>query len=132
MADFQLTGRIEGVRFSDNAVFLTISEYRMGYRKGNGTKIPETYYLWSVVFKEYFKKYIVEHFNKGMLVTVKGEIQPYRKNGNDFEDGYTVIGQTINLAAYHKDIRTERRMQAESQLNKEETPDYASFKQDDF
>lgn len=132
MADFQLTGRIEGVRFSDAAVFVMMSEYRMGYKKSDGTRVPETYNLWTVVYKDYFKKYIAEHFSKGMLVTVKGEVQPYRKVGDEFKDGYTVIGQTINLAAYHKDIRTERKMQKESQLHSTGTPDYASYRKEDF
>lgn len=132
MADFQLTGRIEGIRFTDTSVFVTISEYRKGYRKGDGTTMPDTFFTWTVVYREGFKKYIASHFAKGMLVTVKGEIQPFRRRGDDFEDGYTALGQTMNLAAYHRDVRSERKMQAESQINITEAPNYKAYEQEDF
>lgn len=134
MADFTILGFIEGIRYNEASVSVTLSERRLGYTKRDGTHVADEIISYRVVFKTYFKKYISSNFASGMLVKIKGILLPYAKDseGNTIE-GVTLIGQTIDREAYPKNsIRIERKMIKESQGNIDEEPDLKSFQAPDF
>lgn len=133
MADVQLYGFIEGIRFTENGVIVTVSERRLGYKKKDGTIVDEDVLLWHVVFKAYFKKYISSHFSSGMLVKIKGMILPYSKEHDEIVEGYSFIGQTIDLSPYPKNtLRRDMKIIKESELNTTERPNIDEFMKDDF
>lgn len=134
MADIQVYGFIEGIRYHETSVIVTISERRLGYKKKDGTIIDDDIMTWHIAFKPYFKKYISSHFSSGMLVKVKGIALPYAKEkDNVIKEGYSFIGQTIDMAAYPKNsTRRDARMIKESVIHAEETPDVDAYMQEDF
>lgn len=132
--DINFLGNIDGIRYTDTAVIVTASERRQGYRKKDGTIVDDELLTFRFLFKPYFKKYIAEHFNSGMLVKIKGYMLPY---GKDHEgkviDGFTVIGQTIDRAAYPNNrMRAEKRMLKESYQNETGSPDLNAYQEEDF
>ena len=110
-----------------------LDEFRKGFRKKDGTIVDDKYLSWKCIFKSYFKKYINEQFNQGMLVQVKGEIMPYAIEKEHLVDGYSVIGQTINVASYPRaSVKQEAKMIKDSQMHASETPDLEGFNAPDF
>lgn len=134
MANFSVIGILEGVRYTQDGAIATISEYRRGYTKADGTVVDETLMHWKVIYKAYFKKYISSNFRAGALVAVKGEISPYAIHSGEVVDGYSIKGETLNLASFPKNLKRERRMLRESQLSNDDNsqPDVASYREDDF
>lgn len=133
MAAINIIGIIDNVCFLQDAVLLFVSEFRKGYRKSNGTVIEDKSVQWKVIYKPYFKKFISEHFNTGMLVEVKGDILPYAIEHEKIIEGYSVIGQTINLHSYPRPrARQEARMIRESQNTTNETPNLEDYNTPDF
>lgn len=132
--DINFLGHIEGIRYTDNAVIVTASEKRQGYKKKDGTVVDDDLLTFSFIFKPYFKKYIAEHFGTNMLVKIKGFMLPYSKDhqGNIIE-GFTIFGQTIDRAAYQTTkIRAEKRMIKESMDSSMEKPNLDEFIKPDF
>jgi hypothetical protein len=132
--DINFLGHIEGIRYVDNAVIVIASERKQGYKKSDGTIVPDDVLTFSFIFKSYFKGYIAKHFSRGMLVKIKGFMLPYAKDkeGNAIE-GYTILGQTIDLATYQTTTtRIEKRMIRDSQQHMTEKPDVEGFNQPDF
>jgi hypothetical protein len=110
-----------------------IDEFKRGYKKPNGETVEDKYLSWKCVFKPYFKKYINEHFANGMLVQVKGEILPYAIQNKNIVDGYSVLGQTINLASFPRaSVKQENKMIKESLLYGSEIPNIDEYKKPDF
>ena len=133
MADFTVSGFINSVKYLPEAVLVFIDEYKRGYRKNNGEVIDDKYLSWKCVFKPYFKKFINEHFSTGMLVQIKGEILPYALQNQNIIDGYSVLGQTINLSSFPRSsVRQERKMIKESQMNDDARPNLEEFNNPDF
>lgn len=132
MADFSLIGHIEGILYRDNFAVVTVSENKKGYKKNDGTLVEDTMLTWHILYKKYFKKFLVEHFRNGMYVAIKGEILPYKIVDGKMVEGASVIGQTINLAPYPKNTKKEKKMFAESQINATSMPDLESFEAPDF
>lgn len=134
MAHALLFGRIEGIRYKENSAIVTLSEYMGGYRKKDGTIVEEDILTYRIAFKAYFKKYLASYFSEGNLVWVKAMMLPYAKNGEGKVcEGYTLIGQAIDIASYPKSgLRQERKRIKESQENSEMTPNLEGFNQDDF
>lgn len=133
MADFTVIGYINNVKYLQDSCLVFIDEFRKGFRKKDGTIVDDKYLSWKCIFKPYFKKYINEQFNKGMLVQVKGEIMPYAIEKEHLVDGYSVIGQTINLASYPRaSVKQEAKMIKDSQMHASETPDLEGFNAPDF
>ena len=133
MADFSVTGFINQVKYLPDACLVFIDEFKKGFRKSDGTIVDDKYMSWRCIFKPYFKKFINEHFNKGMLVQVKGEIMPYAIERDKLVDGYSVIGQTLNMASFPRaSVKQEHRMIKDSQLHASETPDLDDFNAPDF
>lgn len=132
MADFQLLGRIEGCRYGETNVTVTLSEYKAGFKKNDGTRVEEKYITWKCIFKPYFKKFISSHFTSGMLVLVKGEIFPYAIHNGEETEGYSMLGQTINLASFPKNLRREIKMLKESQAHSTGTPNLEDYNTPDF
>lgn len=134
MADIQMTGHIVGVRYTPTAVIVTASERKQGFKKNDGTIVPDDVLTFRFIFKPYFKKYISTHFSENMLVKMKGVLLPYAKDheGNTI-DGFSIIGQTIDREAYpSNNLRIEKKMIKESQMNTTETPDLERFEEPDF
>lgn len=132
--DIQFVGHIDGIRFTDKAVLVTASEKRRGYKAKNGTKIDDEIVTFHFIFKSYFRKYISEHFSSGTLVKIKGWMLPYSrdKEGN-FVDGYTIVGQTIDIAPYPSNaMRFEKKIIRESTRKSSEMPDMEAFNEEDF
>lgn len=136
MADFQITGYFDTVFHTKTAVYVIVQENRDGYLKSNGEMTKECLYVYRIAFKPYFKSFIKEHFKRGSLVTIKGEVLPYTSTHNGSKMyGVSFIGQTINLASMPKNRISDVRLARESQNGTKqgaETPDYEAFYQDDF
>lgn len=133
MADFTVIGYINNVKYLQDSCLVFIDEFRKGFRKKDGTIVDDKYLSWKCIFKPYFKKYINEHFNQGMLVQVKGEIMPYAIEKEHLVDGYSVIGQTINVSSYPRaSVKQEAKMIKDSQMHASETPDLEGFNAPDF
>ena len=133
MADFTVIGYINNIKYLQDSCLVFLDEFRKGFRKKDGTIVDDKYLSWKCIFKPYFKKYINEQFNKGMLVQVKGEIMPYAIEKEHLVDGYSVLGQTINLASYPRaSVKQEAKMIKDSQMHASETPDLEGFNAPDF
>jgi hypothetical protein len=133
MADFTVTGFINTVKYLPGAALVFIDEFKRGYKKSNGETVDDKYLSWKCIFKPYFKKYINEHFSNGMLVQVKGEILPYAIQNQNIVDGYSVLGQTINLASFPRaSVKQENKMIKESQMHDTATPNLDEYNKPDF
>lgn len=133
MADFTVIGYINNIKYLKDSCLVFLDEFRKGFRKKDGTIVDDKYLSWKCIFKPYFKKYINEQFNQGMLVQVKGEIMPYAIEKEHLVDGYSVIGQTINVASYPRaSVKQEAKMIKDSQMHASETPDLEGFNAPDF
>ena len=133
MAAFHVIGFINTIKYLPDACLVFIDEYKAGYKKPNGDIVEDKYISWKIIYKEYFKKYINTHFNNGMLVEVKGDIRPYAIENEKIIDGYSVIGETINIYSYPRaSVKQEQRMVKDSQLHASGTPDLEAFNKPDF
>lgn len=134
MASFELNGFVSQIKYlPSGSVVVYLDEYHQGYKTSSGVKVDEKYLTFKTIWKPYFAKYINEHFNRGMYVNVKGEVLPYAKVGDALVDGYTVIGQTINMASFPKaSLRRELKMKKESELHSIGEPDVDGFLAADF
>ena len=133
MAAFHVIGFINTIKYLPDACLVFIDEYKAGYKKPNGDIVEDKYISWKIIYKGYFKKYINTHFNNGMLVDVKGDIRPYAIEKEKIIDGYSVIGETINIYSYPRaSVKQEQRMVKDSQLHASGTPDLEAFNRPDF
>ena len=135
MADITLYGHIVGIRYKETCVNVTSVERKLGYKKKDGTKVKDELLTFVVTFKPYFKKYISSFFSTNMLVKVKGFLLPYIKtNENEISsDGFTIIGQTIDIAPYPStNMVQERKLIKESQNEFTEQPNLHDYNQPDF
>lgn len=133
MASFECIGTILNIKYLPEAVLVFLEEYKKGYRKTDGTVVPDKCVSWKVVFKPYFRKYINDHFNIRMVVKVKGDVLPYAVDHGEVIDGCSVIGETINLFALQPmGMRNERRMVKDSLSHVSGEPDPETFNQPDF
>lgn len=135
MASFQVVGYIDTIKYIPNqgGCFVFVSEYKRGFRRKDGTKVEDKYLSWKCIFKQGLVKYINEHFGNGMLVEVKGEVLPYSVEQQKMVDGYSVIGQCINMASYPKaTVKKELRMMKESQEMSDEKPNIEAYNEPDF
>lgn len=133
MASWQCVGFVDEVKVLPDACILFLSEYKKGYKKTDGTIVDDKYHSWKIIFKGYFIKYLTTHFNKGMLVEVKGDIVPYAIEHGQIIDGYSIIGQTCNLFSYPRySVKQEQKMIKDSMANADVAPDLESFNSPDF
>lgn len=132
--DVNFLGNIDGVKYTDTAVIVTASETRLGYKKKDGSVVPDELLTFRFIFKPYFRKYIAEHFGAGMLVKIKGCMLPYAKDSDGKPtEGFSLIGQTIDRASYPSNkLRMEKRMLKESYASSTEKPDLDEFEREDF
>lgn len=133
MADIQVTGFVNTIKYIPDAVLVFIEEFRKGYKKPNGDVVDDKYLSWKVIFKNGQRNYINKFFNDGMFVTVKGEAFPYAIEKDTLVDGYSFVGQTINIASYPRwAVKQERKMVKESLLHSSGTPDLDAYNEPDF
>jgi len=135
MASVNIIGIIESVKFIPNGggCFVFLSEYRKGYRKSDGTRVEDKYLSWKVIYKQGLVNYINNHFSTGMVVEVKGDVLPYAIENGETVEGYSVIGQTMNIFSVPRLYqRQEARMQKDSQLNSSGEPDLEGYNAPDF
>lgn len=133
MASFECVGFIRSVKYLPESVIVFIDEFKKGYKKADGTVVEDRYLTFKTVCGKYFKKYISEHFSNGMLVQVKGDVYPYAVEQGKMLDGYSVIGQAINLFSYPRaSVRQEQKMIRESQASSMGTPDLEAYSEPDF
>ena len=133
MAAFSVIGFVDSIKLIDGACLLFLSEYKKGYRKKSGEIVDDKYISWRIIFKDYFKKYLIEHFGKGMLVEVKGEVFPYVVEHGEIMDGISVLGQCVNMFSYPRaSLKQEVKMMTESQVNTNDKPNIEDFNTDDF
>lgn len=110
-----------------------VSEFKKGYKKQDGTRVEDKYMSWKVIYKQGLVNYINNHFSTGMVVEVKGEVLPYAIENGETVDGYSVIGQTLNMFSVPRLYqRQEARMQKESQLHSSGEPDLEGYNAPDF
>lgn len=135
MAAINIIGFIDNIKYLPNngGCFVFVSEFKRGYRKANGDVVDDKYLSWKVIFKPGLVAYINNHFSNGMLVEIKGDAYPYAKDKDAIVQGYSVIGQTINLFSFPRNgVKQEQRMIKESQLHATEIPDLDAHNQPDF
>lgn len=133
MASFQCIGIIDAIKLLPESCVLFITERKSGYKKQNGEFVDEKFLQWRIIYGGYFKKYLVNHFGKGMLVEVKGEILPYTIEHNQQTDGFSILGQTCNVWAYPKyGAKREAKMIKDSQENGDGVPDLDEYNKPDF
>lgn len=133
MASFSVIGFVETIKLLQDSCILYLSEFKKGFKKGDGTVVDDRYMSWKIIFKGYFKKYLTEHFNKGMLVEVKGEVAPYAVDHEKTIDGYSVIGQTCNLFSYPRYfVKSEMKMIKDGENSDMGQPNLDDFIKPDF
>lgn len=133
MADFQVTGFVNTIKYLENTCIIYVDEFKKGYKKHNGEIIEDKMLTWRCLCKPNSREYISRHFNNGMLVTIKGELLPYALAHEKMIDGYTVLTQTINMASYPRSFaKKEARMIKESQVHASGTPDLEDYITPDF
>jgi hypothetical protein len=134
MASFETTAFISQIKYLPNkSVLVFLDEYHKGYKKSDGTIIEDKYLSYKTVWKPYFSKYINEHFSQGMLVQVKGEMLPYAIEKDVIVEGYTIIGQCMNLASYPRStVKMEQNLVKESLLHGSEIPNIDEYNKPDF
>jgi hypothetical protein len=134
MASFETTAFISQIKYLPNkSVLVFLDEYHKGYKKADGTIIEDKYLSYKTVWKPYFSKYINEHFSQGMLVQVKGEMLPYAIEKDVIVEGYTIIGQCMNLASYPRStVKMEQNLVKESLLHGSEIPNIDEYNKPDF
>lgn len=133
MADFQVNGFIEGIRYTETSVIVTVSEVRKGYTNANGERVDDSVITWRILYKAYFRKYLANNFSSGQYVKVKGTVLPYAKDHDTVVEGYSVIGQTIDLDAFpRRTVKREMAMVKDSQEHASGVPDLDAFNAPDF
>ena len=133
MASFDCIGVISNIKYLPTSVIVYVDEYHKGFKKSDGTKVQDKYVTFKTIWKPYFKKYISEHFNNGMLVQVKGDVLPYAIDQDKMVDGITIIGQCLNMFSYPRaSMKQEIRMMKDSQDMSDEIPNIDDFNQPDF
>lgn len=133
MAAFSVIGFVDNIKLIDGACLLFVSEFKKGYTKQNGEVVDDKYISWKIIFGEYFRKYLTQHFGRGMLVEVKGDVLPYVIEHGEVRDGLSVIGQTCNLFSFPRsNVKQELRMIKESQEPNGAQPNVEEFQRDDF
>jgi hypothetical protein len=133
MASFQATGFISSIKYQHDFCLVFIDEFKKGFRKKDGTIVADKYMQWKCIFKKGLVKYINDHFSNGMLVEVKGEVFPYAVEHDTTVDGYSVIGQTINMASFPRaSARQEAAMIKDSQLHVNDIPNMDEYNKPDF
>lgn len=135
MANITIIGVINTIKYLPNngGCFVFLSEYKRGYRKANGERVEDKYLSWKCIFKQGLCKYINDHFSKDMVVEVKGEVLPYAIEHENIVDGYSVIGQTLNMFSVPRtQLRQEQRMIKESMSHSREKPNLEAYNTPDF
>lgn len=135
MANITIIGFVDNIKYLPNqgGCFVFVSEFKKGYKKSNGDVVDDKYLSWKVIFKQGLVKYINNHFNNGMLVEIKGEVFPYAIDKETIVQGYSVIGQCMNLASYPRStVKMEQNLVKESLLHGSEIPNIDEYKKPDF
>lgn len=133
MADFQVVGIINSIRYLQEGCIVFVDEIKAGYMRKNGTKVDDRVLQWKCLFTPYFKKYINDHFANDMLVLIKGEITPFAISHDEVVDGYSILGQYITRASYPKySIRREVKMVKDSTMHDIGTPNVKDYMKEDF
>ena len=135
MANVTIIGFIDNIKYLPNqgGCFVFVSEYKKGYKKANGEIVDDKYLSWKIIFKQGLVNYINNHFSNGMLVEIKGEVFPYAIDKETIVQGYSVIGQTMNLFSYPRStVKMEAKMVKDSLLHSTATPDIDAYNQPDF
>lgn len=135
MASFQVIGFIDSIKYLPNGggCLMFLSEFKKGYRKHDGVLVDDKTLSWKVIFRQGLVNYINNHFNNGMLVEVKGEVLPYAIERESIVDGYSVMGQTVNLFSFPRSFaRQEQRMIKDSEANASGMPDIDEYNRPDF
>ena len=133
MADVTLYGHIDGIRYKEKSIFVTISEYRCGFTRRDGERVPDELLTFRVVFLANSRKYISTYFSAGNLVRVYGSLLPYvKKQDGGFAEGYTILGKYMELATYPKrSAGMERKLLKESVERPCGVPDVDSYLEED-
>lgn len=132
MASVLVTGTIDSIRYHENSVVIIVLEPRMGWKRSDGSFVEPTILEWRCIFKDGSKNYINDHFGKGNYVTIRGDIVPYVVNKGKIEDGFTILGKTIDMTAYPRNARRERQMQKDSMLHASGVPNLEEYNTNDF
>ena len=135
MASIIVIGIIESIKYLPNngGCLVFVSEYKKGYRKATGEVVDDKYLSWKCIFKQGLVNYINGHFNNGMVVEVKGDALPYAIEKGEVVDGYSVIGQTMNLFGLPRTmLRQEQRMIKDSLEHGSGVPDLDEYNRPDF
>lgn len=135
MAAWSIIGYIDSIKYLPNkgGCFIWVSEFKKGFKRKGGEIEKDKYLQWKVVFKQSMAQYISEHFGNGMLVEIKGECLPYSVCRGTIMDGYSVLGQTLNVFSFPRStVKQEMKMIAESQNASPDQPDLEGFQKDDF
>lgn len=132
MASIVIEGYVNAIKYLQGSCIVYVDEFRSGYRRSSGERVPDRWLTWKVLFKEYFKKFVSMHFGEGMRVRVLGEALPYAVDKGEYIDGYTIVGLSINLCPNPKNFKKEKRLLKDSENMDMGIPDPESFIESDF
>lgn len=132
MASILVTGTIDAIHFRESSVIVIVLEPRVGWKRNDGSFVEPTTLEWRCIFKDGSKNYINNHFGKGNYVTIRGDIVPYVVDNGKLEEGFTILGKTIDMTAYPRNVRRERQMQKDSQLHASGVPNLEAYSINDF
>lgn len=132
MASFETIAFISAIKYLPNSVLVFLDEFHKGYKKADGSVVEDKYLSYKTIWKPYFKKYFAKNFGNGMLVQVKGEMLPYAVEQDKIIEGYTIVGQVMNIASYPRNaLKREIQMIKDSQSHSTSTPNLDGYL-DDF
>ena len=135
MASILIIGVISSIQYLPNqgGCVMLLSEFRRGYKRKDGVRVEDKIDQWKVIFRPSLTKFVSDHFSNGMTVEVKGDARPFAIEHDKAIEGYSILGQTVNMFSYPKPAeRLERRAIQESQQTSFGKPDISAMKEEDF
>lgn len=135
MADISIIGVVDKIRFmpSIGGGTINVTEMKKGYKKANGEYVQDQYFTWRCYFKKGQYNFIDTHFDNGMLVHIKGQIQPHATDTGVDGESFTVLIDSISLFSTPRIYgRKEQKMMKESQRASTDTPNLKQFNEPDF
>lgn len=142
MADITILGFLQSSRIINNGqnISVVVDEYQPPYiHTKTGEKSEAKMIRWTVLFGQYFIKFIKSNFKKGYLVKIKGTARPYGGKYFDYDDNEEqesirigVRGETIMRTFNSYDMNVDEEREKKSQKHADESPNLSDYLSNDF
>ena len=142
MADITIIGFYHSSKIvnNNNNIYVVVDEYQPPYtHTKTGVKNEAKMIRWTVMFGQYFIKFIKSNFKKGMLVKIKGNARPYFEKVQEDDDEHNirvgVLGETIARYTNSYNLNVDAEREKKSQKNASTIPnidDLNNYLSDDF